>query len=49
MALTNFALLTDEQKTIWSKEMWSQARNTSFINSFMGNGSNALVQHRRVV
>lgn len=45
MALTNFALLTNEQKTIWSMDFWKQARNFSFVNKFMGSGSNAMVQH----
>ena len=45
MANTNFALLTDEQKTIWSLDFWSQARNLSFINKFMGKGSNSMIQH----
>lgn len=41
---TNFALLTDEQKTVWSMDMWKQARNMSFINGFMGSGPNAMIQ-----
>jgi N4-gp56 family major capsid protein len=45
MALTNFGLLTAEQKTIWSMDLWKQARNMSFVNRFMGNGPNALIQH----
>jgi len=45
MALTNFALLTDEQKTVWSMDLWKQARNYSFINRFLGKDSNSLVQH----
>lgn len=45
MALTNFGLLTNEQKTIWSKDLWKNARNTSFINKFLGSGSNSLIQH----
>ncbi|TFH39936.1 MAG: N4-gp56 family major capsid protein [Lysobacterales bacterium] len=45
MALTNFGLLTDEQKTIWSKQMWKQARNYSFINQFLGSDANAVIQH----
>lgn len=44
MALTNFAALTDEQKTVWSKDFWSAARNYSFINKFAGTGPNAAVQ-----
>jgi N4-gp56 family major capsid protein len=45
MSLTNFALLTDEQKTIWSMDLWKQARNYSFVNQFLGKDPNALVQH----
>lgn len=43
--LTNFAALTQEQKTVWSMDLWKQARNYSFLKPFMGKGSNALVQH----
>jgi N4-gp56 family major capsid protein len=45
MALTNFGLLTNEQKTIWSMDLWKQARNMSFINRFLGSGPNSMVQH----
>lgn len=45
MALTNFSRLTTEQKTAWSMDFWHQARNYSFINKFLGNGPNSLVQH----
>ena len=45
MALTNFGLLTGEQKTIWSMDLWKQARNQSFINKFLGKGPNSMVQH----
>lgn len=45
MALTNFGLLTDEQKTIWSKDLWKHSRNYSFVNQFMGTGTNSLIQH----
>ena len=45
MALTNFGLLTNEQKTVWSMDLWRQARNQSFINRFMGKGPNSLIQH----
>ena len=44
MALTNFAALTSEQKTVWSRDFWHAARNASFINQFAGSGSNAMVQ-----
>ena len=45
MALTNFGLLTTEQKTIWSMDLWRQARNFSFINKFLAAGPNSMVQH----
>lgn len=45
MALTNFGLLTNEQKTIWSMDLWKQARNQSFVNKFLGKGPNSMVQH----
>lgn len=45
MSLTNFGLLTNEQKTIWSKDLWKNARNQSFINKFLGSGPNAMIQH----
>lgn len=44
MSLTNFAALTDEQKTVWSRDFWSAARNSSFINKFAGTGPNSMVQ-----
>jgi N4-gp56 family major capsid protein len=43
--LTNFAALTSEQKTVWSRDMWHQARNMSFVNQFLGTGPNSLIQH----
>jgi N4-gp56 family major capsid protein len=45
MALTNFSLLTSEQKTVWSMDLWKQARNMSFVNKFLGSGPNAMIQH----
>jgi len=44
MATTNFSLLTDEQKTVWSRDIWKAARNYSFINKFTGSGPNAMIQ-----
>lgn len=43
--LTNFGLLTNEQKTTWSMDLWRQARNMSFVNKFLGKDSNSLIQH----
>lgn len=45
MSLTNFSLLTEEQKTMWSMDLWKQARNYAFINKFLGKDTNALVHH----
>ena len=45
MPLTNFSLLTNEQKKAWSLDFWEQARNQSFISKFLGKGPNSLVQH----
>jgi len=45
MALTNFSLLTEEQKTIWSMDLWKQARNYSFVNRFLGKDTNSIIQH----
>lgn len=44
MAYTNFAALTDEEKTVWSKTFWKQARNNSFISQFAGKGANSMIQ-----
>lgn len=44
MALTNFASLTTEQKTVWAKDFWKVVRNNSFIMQFAGTGHNALIQ-----
>jgi N4-gp56 family major capsid protein len=45
MALTNFGLLTNEQKTMWSRDLWKNARNMSFIGKFMGTGPMSMIQH----
>jgi N4-gp56 family major capsid protein len=45
MSYTNFATLTSEQKTTWARDLWAQARNQSFINSFLGRDSNSMIQH----
>lgn len=44
MAKTNFNLLTDEQKTVWSRDVWKLARNYSFLSKFTGRGPNAMIQ-----
>lgn len=45
MSTTNFTRLTTEQKTVWSRDLWKQARNLSFTNKFLGDGPNAIIQH----
>lgn len=45
MTTTNFSLLTNEQKTVWSMDLWRQARNMSFVNKFLGKDANAMIQH----
>lgn len=42
--LTNFAALTPQQKIVWSREVWSAARDRMFIKRFLGTGENALIQ-----
>jgi N4-gp56 family major capsid protein len=44
MAGTNFALLTDEEYTVWSRQFWREARNRSFIMAFAGTGPGSMVQ-----
>jgi N4-gp56 family major capsid protein len=44
MALTNFAALSDEQLTVWSRRFWSEARNRSFVMPFAGDSENAMIQ-----
>jgi N4-gp56 family major capsid protein len=44
MATTNFTRLTTEQKAVWSRDLWRQARNLSFLNQFSGTDSNAMLQ-----
>lgn len=44
MSTTNFAKLTDEQYTIWSRDLWKHAREKSFVNQFVGTGTNSIIQ-----
>lgn len=43
--LTNFTRLTDEQKKVWSRDVWGVARNTSFVMKFAGTSINSPI-HR---
>lgn len=42
--LTNFAALTPKQKIVWSRDVWSAARDQMFVKNFIGTGDNALIQ-----
>ena len=44
MSMTNFAALTNEELTVWSRDFWQHARNLSFMNQFASKGTNSLVQ-----
>lgn len=44
MAKTNFAQLTTEQKTVWSRDVWKAAREKSFIMQYAGKGENSMIQ-----
>lgn len=43
MALTNFAALTNEELTVWSRDFWSKARNAQFLTQFMGESHNSMI------
>jgi len=44
MSVTNFNSLTDEQKTVWSRQVWKAARNLAFTTKFTGKGPNSMIQ-----
>ena len=44
MATTNFGLMTNEQKTVWSTDLWRQARNHAFITKFLGKDEDSVIQ-----
>lgn len=44
MAVTNFAKLTNEQLTAWSRKFWRHMRNHEFVSKFTGEGENAMIQ-----
>lgn len=44
MALTNFAELTPQQKIVWSRDVWSAARDQMFVRRFLGKGANSVIQ-----
>lgn len=44
MALTNFASLVSDQKLVWSRKLWMDARDKMFLNRFMGTDQGSVVQ-----
>jgi N4-gp56 family major capsid protein len=44
MANTNFSSLLTEEKKVWSRDLWKQARQNSFIMQMAGSGPNAAFQ-----
>lgn len=42
--LTNFAALTPQQKIVWSRDVWSAARDMMFIKNFIGTRDNTVIQ-----
>lgn len=41
---TNFAALSDTQKMVWSRDVWSAARDKMFVKRFLGKGEDAMIQ-----
>ena len=41
---TNFAGLTTKQKLVWSRDVWSAARDKMFIKKFVGSDENSMSQ-----
>lgn len=44
MANTNFSSLLTEEKKVWSRDLWKQARQNSYIMQMAGTGPNAAIQ-----
>ncbi|HZX81035.1 MAG TPA: N4-gp56 family major capsid protein [Lysobacter sp.] len=44
MAATNFAKLTGKQKLVWSRDVWSAARDQMFVKRFVGTDENSMIQ-----
>lgn len=44
MAATNFAGMTAQQKIVWSRDVWSAARDQMFGKKFIGTGDSAMIQ-----
>lgn len=44
MALTNFSNLSSDQLRVWSRDLWTQARQASFAMQMAGSGPTAMIQ-----
>lgn len=44
MAATNFAGLNSKQKIVWSRDVWSEARDKMFVKRFIGKSENSMIQ-----
>lgn len=44
MAATNFAGLNSKQKIVWSRDVWSEARDRMFVKRFLGRSENSMIQ-----
>ncbi len=44
MALTNFAALTADQKLVWARDVWKEARDMAFISKFLGTSEQSIIQ-----
>lgn len=42
--LTNFAALTAEEKIVWSRDVWDEARDQMFIDKFTSTEDNTVIQ-----
>jgi N4-gp56 family major capsid protein len=42
--LTNFSRLTSYEKTVWARKVWRQGRTYAFINNFLGEGPDSMIQ-----
>jgi len=45
MSVTNFGMLSDEQKTYWKRDIWEYMRTESFASKLMSKSENAAIQH----
>jgi N4-gp56 family major capsid protein len=45
MGATNFGALSDEQKTVWVRDVWTYMRTESFVSKRMSTSANSAIQH----